>query len=179
MNRRVKRLILPAITTEVNAVKRFFFSKWLRFTLAGLALIVFGLAATCVYFGVYSSQDVYGYRDMSSGHWHPVWKDLALRRIQLGDSADELKALHPPPMEVRYDNFVEYRYTVAPPGYISLSGLSVLAMDGKLIEASAGSCTWSHTFFRDDAKYLPAEEAMQDESWRENVEVVIAAKRED
>jgi hypothetical protein len=43
----------------------------------------------------------------------------------------------------RYGNFALLTYQI---GFLG-PGLTITAKDGKLVEAAAGSCTWSRTFF--------------------------------
>jgi hypothetical protein len=76
-------------------------------------------------------------------HFHPAWKDLALRRIRKGDSVESLLQRHPP---VRREDFGPYtKLSYAKRG--SFNTLAVVAKNARLIDARAGSCTWQHVFF--------------------------------
>jgi hypothetical protein len=123
-------------------------SKPLRWFAVGALVTLFLAAGICTYFRISSAHDAVAYFEMSCS-FHPVWKDLALRRIALGDSAATLTIRHPPPMTVHYGSFTEYEYEIGPPGTLSFTSLRIAAKDGKLMGAWAASCTWNHTFFED------------------------------
>ena len=117
-----------------------------------LTVVVFALLicviGACAFFDINTFQDVRGYIEMRRG-FHPVWKDLALRRVDTGDGTGNFLRKHPPPLVVEYGPFTDYEYEIPPRGYISFNTLRVTAIDGRLISARAGSCTWRHTFFAD------------------------------
>jgi len=108
-------------------------------------LIVLALAALllCSFFGIHSRRDILGYRMMMHEHYHPIWKDLAWRRIKKGDSLESLLQRHPALGREDYGPYTNLRYGE----WTSFDGLNVLAKEGKLIAATAWSCTWRHIFF--------------------------------
>jgi hypothetical protein len=74
---------------------------------------------------------------------HPVWKDLACGRIYEGQPVDEVIAKTKPAHVDRRGVFVSLDYHEP----WSLTVMRVIAKNGKLVSAHAGSCTWDHTFF--------------------------------
>jgi uncharacterized protein YnzC (UPF0291/DUF896 family) len=124
--------------------------------LAG-ALIVSALAVAflCWFLGIHSRQDMGAYCAMARGHFHPAWKDLALRRIRKGDSLESLRRYRP----VRREDFGPYtqRY------YAGSSGtLEVRAKNTRLIHARAWGHTGDHVFFRAPEEEKAFEEAYLD-----------------
>jgi hypothetical protein len=85
--------------------------------------------------------DVTAYRMMMKEDFHPVWKDLALRRIKKGDSIASVLAKHRPWRREDFSPYTALYYE--PPLY----SLTILAKDGVLISAEAGSRCWHHVFF--------------------------------
>lgn len=106
-----------------------------------IALAV-AMAIACSYFRIHSTRDLTAYVGMSF-ECHPVWKELALHRIQLGQPINVVIAQTKPISIERHGRFVELGYQER----LSFTGVQIIAMDGKLVRASAGSCTWDHTFF--------------------------------
>jgi|GEM_PF-6759006 len=74
---------------------------------------------------------------------HPVWRDLALRRIYEGQRVDDVIERTKPVCVVRHGRFVEIAYQDP----LSFSGVHMVAMDDKLVRAMSLSCKWEHTFF--------------------------------
>ncbi|MBN1359226.1 MAG: hypothetical protein JW993_01480 [Sedimentisphaerales bacterium] len=143
---------LPAIRLNRNKLK-----KAALIGSAVLAVLALLTALACWFFGIRSRQDIIGYSEMLRGRFHPIWKDLALRRIKKGDDLDELVARHEPLRREEWPPFVMLRYNEVG----SFDGLAVAAKDGKLIFASVGSCCWEHTFFD-----TPQERETLDEAYR-------------
>lgn len=92
---------------------------------------------------------------------HPVWQKLALRQINAGDSAADFVANNSPTSRTEFGRYGVYGFVEGGenPRYFSLSGVEVIARDGVLVRAYAGSCTWKFTFFDDrdpdfDAQYI-------------------------
>lgn len=111
---------------------------------AGL-LFILALATLllCSFFGIHSRRDILGYRMMMHEHYHPIWKDLAWRRIKKGDSLEGLLQRHPALGREDYGPYTNLRYGE----WTSFDGLNILTKEGKLISATAWSCTWRHIFF--------------------------------
>ncbi len=113
---------------------------------AGLLLLVIAL---CGFLGIRSSMDVLAYYTMLREDYHPVWKDLALRRIRKGDSIDNLLKRHPPVVRDDFPPYIVLGYSERG----SFNVLDLVAKDGRLLAAHAAGCTWTHIFFT-----TPAEE---------------------
>lgn len=94
------------------------------------------------YFGIDSTRDLRAYAGMAL-ECHPVWQDLALKRIREGQSVDDVIAKTKPVYVVRHGRFVELAYQEP----LSFTVVQLIAIDGKLVRACTGSCTWGYTFF--------------------------------
>jgi hypothetical protein len=129
--------------------------------LAGL-LVILGLVvvSACYFFGIHSRKDIRAYRAMAGEHFHPIWKDLAWRRICKGDNVESLLRRHPP---VRREDFGPYTtLSYMEPG--SFNTLTIIAKNGRLIHGQAASCTWERNFFTD-----PEEEKAFSQAYSEYV----------
>src|SRR5688572_10967244 len=86
------------------------------------------------------------YRDRQIVHFmrrecHPVWKDLHAGRIRAGQTVEDIIALTKPVRVDRFGNFAILNYQGGD-GYIHFTGVTVIASEGRLIDAEAWSCTW-------------------------------------
>jgi hypothetical protein len=108
-----------------------------------LILLTFAVVFLCGRVGIHSPKDVVAYRALIRGHYHPVWKDLAWRRIRKGDPIESVLKRYPPLRRDDFPPYTELRYNEVG----SFDGLAIRAKDGKLIAAGVGSCTWTHLFF--------------------------------
>jgi hypothetical protein len=115
---------------------------WFRLG-AGAALLIGGGFLLCWYFGIWSVHDWMVYQAMSH-ECHPVWKDLHAGRIHQGQSVEEVIAQTHPVRVDRLDHFVVLDYQEG----FSFTGITVVARDGRLVDAEAWSCTWQRTFFQ-------------------------------
>ena len=131
-------------------------------TVVAFALLICAIGV-CAFFDINTFQDVRGYIEMRRG-FHPVWIDLALRRVDTGHETADFLREHPPPLVIEYGPFTDYEYEIAPRGCLSFNTLRVTAIDGRLISARAGSCTWRHTFFADRSESVRADLALRDNS---------------
>lgn len=75
---------------------------------------------------------------------HPVWRDLQAGRIVAGDAVEEVIHRTQPPRIEKFENVTILLYRG--PG-LSFTGVTIIARDGRLVTAAAGSCTWDKTFF--------------------------------
>jgi len=100
------------------------------------------LSTVCWYFGIHSGRDFKAYVGMAL-ECHPVWRDLALHRIYEGQPVDDVIKQTNPVLVVRHGRFVELGYQEP----LSYTGVQIVAMEGTLARACAGSCTWDYTFF--------------------------------
>jgi len=113
-------------------------------------VLLFVLLACCRYFGVYRWRDVIAYGCMAM-ECDPVWKELAFRRVRQGDPVTKLIAIREPSQTLEYGPYQELKYYRDgwQSGYLSFTGITVYAKEGKLLTAVAWSCTWDHVFFQD------------------------------
>jgi len=110
-------------------------------------VLLLALLACCGYFGIYRWRDVIAYGGMAA-ECDPVWKELALRRVRQGDPVSKLTEIREPSWVLEYGPYQQLEYGFEP-GYLSLTGITVYAKEGKLLTAIAWSCTWDHVFFED------------------------------
>jgi hypothetical protein len=134
----VRRLV-KTIVKRVLSNRRFKIS-------VGLALVLAAALVACAgYFRVWNWHDLHVYREMSK-ECHPVWRDLHWGRIRAGQNVDDVIAATEPLQVTRYGEFVELEYQQAPGGF-AFTGVRIIAKNGRLAGASAGSCCWDRTFF--------------------------------
>jgi hypothetical protein len=101
------------------------------------------ILAWCWYYGVWSVRDWHALREMPQA-CHPVWRDLYAGRIRSGDEIEPVITRTSPPQVDRFGRWVQLGYY---PGPGSMTRVIVVARDGKLVSASAWSCTWHYVFF--------------------------------
>lgn len=137
-----------------------------------LTVLVLLVVSACWFFGIRSRKDIVGYREMLRSNFHPVWKDLALRRFEKGDDLNDLIRKHPTPWREDYNA----SYTVLRYGKTPLSGGPIIASkDGKLIYAIIGNDCWEFTFFD-----TPAEEESLNKAylaWTQQLKLEVLAYR--
>ena len=81
---------------------------------------------------------------------HVIWRDLESGKIGAGEPLDSVLALHPTTHVEQFGDYALVRYYKdgdRAPGTLSFSGLFLTAKDGRLLSATAASCTWSKEFF--------------------------------
>jgi hypothetical protein len=78
---------------------------------------------------------------------HPVWRQFAFRRFGPGDSMAALLRRFPPKHREEFGRYGIYTFHPWESNAIPFTGLTVTSRDGKLLSASAGSCTWQFIFF--------------------------------
>jgi hypothetical protein len=127
----------------MNPHATFWSKRSRRFLLAGV--IASALVGTCAFCRIRRPQDLQAYLGMAS-ECHPVWKQFAFRRFGEGDSALELIRRFPPTHRQEFGQYGIYRYSASPES-LDFTSLTVVARDGKLLGAAAGSCTWRFEFF--------------------------------
>lgn len=97
----------------------------------------------CLFLGICSRRDVLAYHCMISEHFHPIWKELALRRIRKGDDLAETIKRHPPLSREDFESYTVLLYSDSG----LLNNLQITATNGVLIDARVTSCCWKHVFF--------------------------------
>jgi len=108
-----------------------------------VALFIGVAVGCCAFLRISRPADLEAYFGMAA-ECHPVWKQFALRRFGAGDSAAELLRRFPPDQREEFGRYGVYSYG----GPLAFTGLAVHTRDGKLLNASTGSCTWRFTFFQ-------------------------------
>ena len=121
--------------------------NWRRRIFFLLACLCIGLVSLCAFFRIRSSTDVVAYYSMSR-ECHPIWRDLAMRRIHADDSAADFLRRHSPNRREEFGEYALYTYYQTFDGTgIPFTSISVIARDGQLAAAQASSCTWQFPFF--------------------------------
>jgi hypothetical protein len=111
----------------------------------GLVALVLALLLCCRFLGIHSKVDFLTYREMSRGQFHPVWRDLALRRFRRGSDLESLLAKYRPSHREDAGTYARLVYGEA-------SGhpeVTVIAKDGRLTAAVADTSAGRHMFFYD------------------------------
>ena len=116
--------------------------------IAGVAILVAGaLLMACWQLRIWSTEDIKAYYGMSA-ECHPVWMELNSGRIRSGQSVEEVIRQTQPTQVHRFGEFVDLEYQKHPTADgIPFTNLMIVAQNGKLITAAAGSCTWTKRFF--------------------------------
>jgi len=113
---------------------------------------VLTVLVSCAFFRIWHPRDIEAYFGMAS-ECHPAWRQFAFRHFGAGDSASDLLQRYPPDRREEFGRYGVYRYYKGDSNGIPFTGLSVVARDGKLLSAGAGSCTWRFSFFqKEDAE---------------------------
>ncbi len=137
-------------------------SKWVR---AGAVLvIVLGTAAglACWRWRVWSITDFRAYREVRR---YPPGDDLWFGRVGPGEGLEAFTAAHPPHRVLRLGRYTLMSYYTewpTPPNSIPMESLTVVAEDGRLVQAAAAGCTWGRVFFE-----MPPESAAEfEQEWQ-------------
>jgi hypothetical protein len=111
---------------------------------AGGALV---LLAFCLTHQVWSVGGWLVYRAMDH-ECDPVWRDYHFGRIRAGDSVEDVIAKTAPDKVDRNGRWVTLHYSKDnETGGVSLTGLTAISYDGRMVFAAASSCTWVRLFF--------------------------------
>jgi hypothetical protein len=144
---------------ELNAMLLSPSRRWLYHTRGIGALLTSAAILTCWHFGIWSVRDWNVYQAMNR-ECHPVWKDLYVGTVYGGQTVEEVIARTEPSRLERFENFVLLEYCKDPRPGLHFTGVTIIAQDGRLIDAQAFSCTWQHTFFKS------WNEAEREDFWR-------------
>jgi hypothetical protein len=96
--------------------------------------------ATATYFRISSFRDLIAYGGMAA-ECHPIWLELAFRRIQPGEDFRTVLQDMPPDSQEQLGEYAFYDYGVG------FTALRIYTKSGKVVSAGAGSCTWDYSFF--------------------------------
>lgn len=126
--------------------------KWSRRSicaaLIGLVFMLMAIFGAGLYFRVSSWKDFSGYFGMCMES-PPIWKDLALQRVQVGDRLEKFTNVHRPAYTRTMGPYKIHTFVKVPPGCMVLSDLSITSKNGKIVQAAAWSCTWQYMFCSD------------------------------
>jgi hypothetical protein len=134
-------------SAEETHVRRILTHRWFKRSAIGAVVLALILVTGAWYFRIHRFRDVLAYYCMSQER-HPVWKDLALRRIKPGDDVEEVIERTSPARVWRHDEYVTVDY-IAAQGGLCFTQLEIVAKDGGVISAMYVTCTCDHTFFDD------------------------------
>jgi hypothetical protein len=163
--------------------------RWTRLLIPAAWILASWVLVTtflCVFFDIRCLGDLKAYRYMMKKPPHPIWKDLALRRIHNGSDFAQTLRKHPPTKRDVYEPFTVLSYSEAG----SADTVQVIATDGVLVYADASGydpssryCVrWDYVFFSDPVRIRPFEEArerylaqvrLEEDAWR--IHLAIAA----
>ena len=117
------------------------FWRIIRIPLLFLAIFGPGVAYSAWNYQVYSWRDYQIYLAMKK-EIDPVWEEFNFRRIGPGADLEEVvRSTKPTRIKIMGD------FTILNYGRGGFSGIGATAYKGRLVEAAAGSCCWSKTFF--------------------------------
>ena len=114
-------------------------------TAGGLVTIVLALVLACQFLGVRSKADLIAYQEMWRERYHPVWRDLALRRFRSGSNLERLVNRHGPSLREDAGPYAKLVYEHGA-GHL---GVTAFAKDGLLTAAVADTTAGRHVFFYD------------------------------
>lgn len=119
------------------------------YLLAGAIMVALSL---CLFFGISTMRDMRSYFEMLRGSHHPIWQDLALKRISKGTLLEHVIVKWKPQRihQNRADTTLTYWWPDEPNICSSYIGITVMAKDRILTGAIAWSCTAHHVFFGDE-----------------------------
>jgi hypothetical protein len=138
--------------------------RWKRFLIPAawiLAAQILVVAFLCAFFDVRCVDDLWAYRCMMKGPLHPIWKDLALRRIHKGSDLSQIVRKYPHMKQELWEPYTVLSYPEAGetdnrPRVIATRGVLVYAdvsgfwYSGFLNPGSRWG-RWDYVFFSDPA----------------------------
>jgi len=148
--------------------------RWTRFLIPAawiLASHVLVITFLCAFFDVRCLDDLKAYHYMMKQPPHPIWKDLALRRIRNGDDLAQALQEYPPTKREEYEPYTVLSYSE--PG--SVDSVQVIATGGVLVYAGASIWGREHVFFSNPMRLRQFEEArdrhftqvrLEEDAWR-------------
>ena len=141
--------------------------RWFRWAVY-LSVPVVPIVILGIYCGPHWYRDAWIRNEMSK-ECHPVWRDLENGRVGAGQSVDEVIQKTSPTRILRYGAYTQLTYHQPPvnPDLLYMTSVTILAKDGRLVHAGAGSCTWHRIFFD---KMSPQVKEDEELSWRTYLE---------
>ncbi len=131
------------------AMRKLWRKRWFRAATYSVAVLMVLALAACWFFRIWSLHDMECYRRFIYDGYHPIWRDLAFRRIGEGDTVEEIRQIAKPTEEGDVRNYTAFYYYL--PGGMKCPRriVHLLATDGRVFYAEAGSCFWGLRFFGD------------------------------
>ena len=123
------------------------FKSWFEVLLACLPVIGLAVLYPSSYFRVWSYHDYFVFQEVQE---YPAGDDFWFGRIKAGQDLSAFVAEHPPHRTRRVGDFTVLSYYSTwplPPMSIPFESLTVIAKDGRLVEAAVRSCAWNREFF--------------------------------
>lgn len=162
----------------MNYLKRILAKRWFRI-LGGIFVFMMAALLVCAWqFRIWGISDFEAYQGMRA-ECHPVWRDLHFGRIQAGDDIEKVILATRPLKIERYGDYVRLSYQA---GHC-FTGVLIIAKNGKLVYAGAGSCGWKKYFFdemteQDITDYDLAYKAHWEPIWKRQSEEAAARDKE-
>lgn len=128
-------------------MRRLWAKSWFKAVTVVLAIFCLSALFGCWHFRIWSYKDYQVYEEVRQ---YPIGEDLWLGRIKAGQDLEAFTNQHPPHNTRRLDRFTQMHYYAVwptPPGSLQMESLSVIAEDGRLVQAVAAGCTWHRAFF--------------------------------
>ncbi len=116
-------------------------------TTAFFIALVMVIIFLCGFLDVRSPRDLIIFRAMAKGDFHPLWKDLALRRVHKDDSLAETIGRYPPTSREEVGPFTVLLYDGKALGRHKTQ-LRIIAANGVLTDAFAACSYGDHVFFQ-------------------------------
>jgi hypothetical protein len=136
-------------------MRKCFTKRRLFLLLAAMVLVTGSVLLICWRWRIWGPSD---YQTLQEVSRYPLGQDLWFGRISAGQDLESVMVQAPPHGVLHYGRFtVVHYYPGGPPtpGYLYLERMTIIAKDGRVVEAGAGGCGWAKVFFR----MSPAEEA--------------------
>jgi hypothetical protein len=141
-------------------------SKWfskrrLMIVLTALLLVSGSVLLICWHWRIWGPTDYQSFQEVSR---YPLGQDLWFGRILAGQDLESVIVQAPPHGVLHYGRFtLVLYYPGGPPipGYLYLERMTIIAKDGRIVEAGAGGCGWGKVFI----SMSPAEEAEYKEAF--------------
>lgn len=142
--------------------------------------VLLSLVGVCVFFRISHTRDLTAMLEMNR-ECHPIWRQFAIRRFGHGSSASRMLQLNPATRTEQFGRYCVYHYHRGSSNDIGFTSLAVVAKDGRLVSAAAGSCTWTFVFFqtqdadlaREHAAYFEQKLETNYRKWLDKLEIAL------
>lgn len=125
---------------------------WFKISILIAIFLLLLLSFISCFFRIYSQRDIISFLQMTRS-CQPIWKDLALRRIGIGQNVADIILSHPPLRIEKWKNYKGLIYQAAVgPDEVDTTGIVIMAQNDKLIYATAWGSDFNHDFFSTKTK---------------------------